>query len=149
MALAAFAGAYWNVIVLDGDLFVRKRVGVSHREIHPARFTDRVGLVLLFAFAQAVHYGIWLRLIPEEDRPQPSPRTFSASARALHRDMGTPMLFGATVLILGFAFWALLDLAHARISYLRLALFHGHLELAGLAFLFVEGYSKKSPQSSS
>ncbi len=38
-------------------------------------------LVLLFAFAQAVHYGIWLRLIPEEDRPQPSPRTYAASFR--------------------------------------------------------------------
>ena len=35
------------------------------------------------------------------------------------------------------------DLAHARYSYLRMALFHGYLELAAAAFLFVEGFHQK------
>jgi len=102
-------------------------------------------LVLLFAFAQAVHYGVWLRLIPEDDRPQPTPRSFSASARALHADLGSLVLIVATLLILGIAIWAAFDLANARYSYLRMALFHGYLELAAASFLFVEGVRSKTP----
>lgn len=95
-------------------------------------------LVLLFAFAQAVHYGIWLRLIPEEDRPQATPRTFAASIRALRVDMGSGILWVAVLLGLGFAIWAVADLAQSRIGYLRLALFHGYLELAAATLLFIE-----------
>ncbi len=96
-------------------------------------------LVLLFAFAQAVHYGIWLRLIPEEDRPQPTPRTFAASYRALERDFGPALLMGSVILIAGLAVWAVVDLVEARAGYLRMALFHGYLELAAAALFFVEG----------
>jgi hypothetical protein len=101
--------------------------------------------VILFAFAQAVHYGVWLRLIPEDDRPQPTPRTFRASFRALRADMGTWFLAGAFLVALGVAIWATLDLLEARSTYLRLALFHGHIELAAGAFLFVEGW-RRSPK---
>lgn len=96
-------------------------------------------LVLLFAFAQAVHYGIWLRLIPEEDRPQPSPRTFAASYRALEADFGPTLLATSVVVMSGLAIWAVFDLIEARAGYLRMALFHGYLELAAAALLFVEG----------
>lgn len=96
-------------------------------------------LVLLFAFAQAVHYGIWLRLIPEDDRPQPSPRTYAASFRALERDFGPLLLWGSLLLMTGLAAWAVFDLVEARAGYLRMALFHGYLELAAAALLFVEG----------
>lgn len=96
-------------------------------------------LVLLFAFAQAVHYGIWLRLVPEEDRPQPTPRTFAASFRALERDFGPRLLWASLLLMAGLAVWAVGDLMAARTGYLRMALFHGYLELAAAALLFVEG----------
>ncbi len=96
-------------------------------------------LVLLFAFAQAVHYGVWLRLIPEEDRPQPSTRTWAASFRALEKDFGPVLLWGALALMSGLAVWAVFDLVEARAGYLRMALFHGYLELAAAAWLFVEG----------
>lgn len=95
-------------------------------------------LVLLFAFAQAVHYGVWLRLIPEDDRPQPAPRTFAASLRALRNDMGAVTLLIALALGVWFAVWAVLDLTASRTGYLRLALFHGYLELAVAAWFFVE-----------
>lgn len=100
--------------------------------------------VILFAFAQAVHYGVWLRLIPEDDRPQPTPRTFRASFRALKADMGGWLLLGAILATLVVAIWATIDLLEARATYLRLALFHGHLELAAAAFLFVEGWRRES-----
>lgn len=95
-------------------------------------------LVLLFAFAQSVHYGVWLRLIPEDDRPQQTPRTFRASARALQADLGTPLLVGAVIIALGISLWSVFDLAAARDSYLRMALFHGYLELIAATWLFVE-----------
>ena len=75
--------------------------------------------VILFAFAQAVHYGVWLRLIPEEDRAQSTPRTFRASFRALRADMGPWLLAGALLFALGIAVWATVDLLEARATYLR------------------------------
>lgn len=95
-------------------------------------------LVLLFAFAQAVHYGVWMRLIPEDDRKQPTPRPFAATFRALRDDMGAAILAIAAMLAAGLAAWAVLDLAEARTGYLRLALFHGYLELAAAALLFIQ-----------
>lgn len=95
-------------------------------------------LVLLFAFAQSVHYGVWLRLIPEDDRPQATPRTFRASARALTADLGTPLMIVSVLIAFGIAVWAVADLAAARENYLRMALFHGYLELIAATWLFVE-----------
>lgn len=92
-------------------------------------------IVLLFAFAQSMHYVTWLRLVPEEDRGRPTPRTFVATWRALRADMGLPLLVGAAAVALAVALWAVVDLSAARTGYLRMALFHGHLELVALAVL--------------
>ena len=97
-------------------------------------------MVLLFAFAQSVHYGVWLRLIPEDDRAQPSPRTFAASFRALVGDFGLTAILIAGGVALAIALWAALDLTAAREGYLRLALFHGYLELTALIYFFVENH---------
>ena len=96
-------------------------------------------LLLLYAYAQAVHYSVWLRLIPEEDRDRPTPRTFRASLVALRADLGAPLLAVATVVGVGLALWALRDLMAARTGYFRLALFHGYLELCALAMWWVAG----------
>lgn len=98
-----------------------------------------VRLVVLFAFAQAVHYGIWLRLIPEDDRPRETPRPFTATLRAMENDVGRPLLYGTILVTAGIAVWAVLDLANARNGYLRMVLFHGYLELIAGALLFIEG----------
>jgi len=96
-------------------------------------------LVLIFAFLQAVHYAVWLRWVPEDDRPQPTPRTFRASYRALRSDLGRWGLRLAVFLALAVGVWACFDLAHARETYLRAALFHAYLEFAAAAWLFVVG----------
>jgi len=96
-------------------------------------------LVLLFAFAQSVHYGIWIRMMPEEARPQRTPRTFRATWRALTADFGRWPLLLTAIAAVGLVAWALVDLAEARLGYLRLASFHGHLELAAAALLFARG----------
>jgi hypothetical protein len=95
-------------------------------------------LVLVFAFLQQVHYGMWLRLIPEDDRHRPSPRPFRASWRALEEDFGRWPLRAVALLALALAGWGAVDLHGARLGYLSLAAFHGYLELGALAFLFIE-----------
>jgi hypothetical protein len=95
-------------------------------------------VVLSFAFLQAVHYAIWLRLVPEDARQRPAPRPFRASWRALRDDLGRPLLGLALLLALGIAIWGAVDLIAARAGYLRLATFHGYLELAVAALLLLE-----------
>jgi len=95
-------------------------------------------LVLIYAFAQSVHYGVWLRLVPEEDRERPAPRGFASSYKALVRDVGRPLLALALVSLVALIAWALFDLVSARSGYLRLAIFHGPLELVAAAFFFIE-----------
>lgn len=104
-----------------------------------------IRLVVLFAFAQAVHYTVWLRMVPDEDRGRPTPRTFVASFRALRDDLGL-WLLGATVLAsVAVAVWAIVaDVGTARDGYLRMALFHGNLELIALALLFAEGRPRRA-----
>lgn len=103
-------------------------------------------LVLCFCFAQGVHYSMWLRLIPEEDRERPTPRTFRASLHALHADLGTWLLLLALFVSVGLVAWALRDLVEARNGYFRLATFHGYLELCALALWAVEGTFSASGQ---
>lgn len=95
-------------------------------------------LTLLFAFAQSVHYGVWLRLVPEEGRGRETTRTFGATVRALVRDLGWPVLLVFAVIIFGLAGWAAFDVVGARHGYLRFAMFHGHMELVAVTVLFVE-----------
>ena len=132
--------------LLDGaaDSLAGLVPGALGLERHAAELAPGIGdpwatrLVLLFAFAQAVHYGVWLRLVPEDDRPRATPRTFRASWDALVSDFGRPALYATMTLAIGVFAWALVDLAAARTGYLRLALFHGHMELAALS-LFAAG----------
>ena len=98
-----------------------------------------VRLVLLYAFAQSVHYWMWLRMVPDEDRGRVSPRTFRRSWDALIGDLGPLVVWGAIIASVGLAFWAVIDLAQARYEYLHFARFHGVLELATAAFFLVEG----------
>ncbi len=95
--------------------------------------TMALRLVLVFAFLQSVHYVVWLRLIPEDDRPRAAPRRFTASAMVLLSELGAPAVGVISLLALGIACWGLFDLSQARLGYLKLAAFHGYLELAVLA----------------
>ena len=90
--------------------------------------------------------GVWLRLVPEEDRERPAPRSFTSSYRALVRDVGRPLLLLALLSIVALVAWAFVDLISARNGYLRVAIFHGPLELVAAAFFFIE---KQTPASAS
>ena len=96
-------------------------------------------LVLSFAFSQSVHYVIWVRMVPDEDRRRETPRTFASTLRALRADFGWPLVALAVLFAIGLAVWAAIDLFAARTGYLRAVLFHGHLEVAAAAVFLVEG----------
>ena len=100
-------------------------------------------LVLLYAFAQATHYIVWLRLMPEDDRPSKTPRSYRQSFRALAGDIGGWILWLSVIGALGLISWAFFGPGEARDGYLRLAFFHGHLELAAGALLWAEGFRPK------
>ena len=95
-------------------------------------------VLLFFVFAQSVHYGVWLRLVPEEDRARPTPRSFSQSYRALAAEFPPLALVLVALFAIGLAAYGAVDVTRARAGYLRLALFHGHMELALFALAWVE-----------
>lgn len=96
-------------------------------------------VVVVFAFMQSIHYGVWVRLVPEVDREKPGLRPFAASVRALRADLGLPVLVLVAIASALFLFWSLRSIEAARLGYLRLALFHGPLELGALMILGLEG----------
>lgn len=95
-------------------------------------------LVTAFAFAQAVHYVVWLRLVPQRMAARRSPSSFRRSVRALRADFGA-WGFGAVVLVtILLPAAALVDAPEARRIYLLLALCHGWLEVAIIAALLTD-----------
>jgi hypothetical protein len=82
-------------------------------------------LVLLYAFAQALHYVVWLVLIP---RLTPT--------RSLRGDLGPVALGVALALVAVVPLAGCFAPVRVRAIYLSLVLFHGWLELAVMAHLW-------------
>jgi hypothetical protein len=97
-----------------------------------------VRLLMFYAFWQAAHYVVWLRLVPEDDRPSPTPRSYLQSYRALRADVGSVVLWIALLGAIAVALWAAVNVGQARNGYIQLAFFHGYLELAAVALLWGE-----------
>ena len=142
-ALAIMAGALDPLVTLAGG-WSAPWTGTSFTEFvettTPAMDpTLAARLVLSFCFLQSVHYAVWLRLVPDDERVRPTPRTFRASWASLRGDFGLAPLLVLTAICLGVAAWGAFSLPEARLGYLRLAAFHGYLELAIAARWFVHG----------
>jgi hypothetical protein len=125
------------VPVADASLF-GVSIAEQMRAVSPVAASSPLALrfVTFFAFAQTVHYAVWLRLVPEDDRPRAGVRSFASTARALRADLGVPVLVAFVGLSALFIAWACVSLHAARIGYLQLAVTHGYLEVA-VAILFV------------
>ncbi|HLK92488.1 MAG TPA: hypothetical protein VKZ18_21510 [Polyangia bacterium] len=89
--------------------------------------------VALFAFAQSVHYGVWLRVVPDAERTSARPVSFRRSFRLLEDDLGPRGARIAVVLSLALPLAALLSAEGARRLYVQLSAFHGFIELAFVA----------------
>jgi hypothetical protein len=109
------------------------------RLAEPAPIEWALSLVLLFCFAQTIHYAVWLQLLPDDDRERASPPPLRTRWAGLVADMGWPLLLGAIAVSVGLAIWAVSDLMEACHGYFRMARFHGHLELAAATLMLVEG----------
>jgi hypothetical protein len=96
--------------------------------------------IQLYVFGQAVHYAVWLRLVPAEDRARDTPRSYAQSLQALRGDLPGWILVPTVLSMVGLFLWALQDPAEARWNYLRLAFWHGYLELGAAAVFAVEGF---------
>jgi hypothetical protein len=96
-------------------------------------------IVIAFVFLQAVHYAVWLAWIPQEDLAGEGTPTFRMTVRGLRKDFGIAgcLLVGAAML--GLAVLSVFRIGAALNWYLTLSRFHGLLELAVIAFLFVRG----------
>lgn len=96
-------------------------------------------LVVLFLFLQAVHYGVWLRLVPEDARRRPAPRPLAQSLVALEGELGRAGVGLAGLATVGVLAWGVLDAQGARAGYLWLASFHAGLEVAVAGLWLIEG----------
>ena len=92
-------------------------------------------LVLIYAFAQSMHYTLWLRLVPGTMAPSPAPQSFRRGVTALRADLGRVGLAVAVGLSVLVPVVAIGDPVGTRATYLALVLFHGWLELAVIAHL--------------
>jgi hypothetical protein len=100
---------------------------------------NALGLGLVFVMLQAVHYNVWLGWIPQEDVRGQGTLSFRMSLRSSLRDFG-PVWLGLIALVAIAVLAASFADAHrTRQLYLSLSGFHGYLELAAGAFLFVRG----------
>ena len=103
------------------------------------RADHAIGLTSAFAFLQSVHYAVWLLYVPQDDCHFEATRSFRASLRALVRDFGRGWL--AIIVLAAFTVVALafFNAVKTRHTYLSIAMFHGYLELALLAYFWARG----------
>jgi len=88
--------------------------------------------LFLYAFGQSLHFAVWLRLMPEVDRPARVPKPLRRALAEFRMDFGRwawPLLAVAAVsVVLLFA-----GGGPAREAYFALTYFHVGLEAAALA----------------
>lgn len=96
--------------------------------------------LMLFAYAQAVHYAVWLRLIPGERATSDAPASFRRGVDGLRGALGGRGFAIAILLVVAVPLLGLIAPVATRRLYLDLAGVHAWLELAvgahlGLAWL--------------
>ncbi len=107
-------------------------------------------IVLIYAFAQAVHYTIWLRLVPNNHQfyPRKGPSTFRRNLEALRMDFGRIGMWLVILGCLAVPCIGLFDAVHTRNAYLTLIAFHGWLEIAFIAHILCNATHRTTDSSS-
>jgi len=107
-------------------------------------------LLLVFCFTQAVHYAIWLRLIPEEARARPTPRSWRASWHAFKADAGPTLARLALVGVVAVPVVALITNAvRARALYVTASEFHATVEVILIVAVFAQARPRSAENSAS
>lgn len=104
------------------------------RELAPGMESATADAVLRsFAFAQLVHYGIWSWQLPGSVR------------RPLQADLGKVGVVLCACACVAVPLWGYWAPDAARSTYLQLAIAHGWIEFAVLAYLLARGVAMRSP----
>ena len=108
--------------------------------IAPVKRVDRaVGLTSAFVFLQAVHYAVWLSVVPQGELPGQGTVGFRRTGNGVLADFGP---VGAALVALAFLvvlLGACENPVRSSASYMSLALFHGYLELVVVLYFWVSG----------
>jgi len=147
-------GALVAAVVLASGVFSASTLasaGVSMFRVHvlqvalwlaPFERTDwAVGATSAFVFLQALHYSMWLTVVPQGALPGEGTQSFARSAQSLLADFKPWGLAVVAACALAVLFAAFANPGRAAATYLRLATFHGYLELAALLHVWVRGYA--------
>lgn len=90
-------------------------------------------LVVCYAFGQALHYVLWLKVIPEANYRLGIPTSFTRSWQLLKKNLGKTMAVFAVMSSVAFiSVWILGEFRVVRQGYLALAFFHGFFEIVTL-----------------
>lgn len=137
------AGAFDGPLVthaMGSDVGRFGLVEMTHTLTPGMDFVWGLRLVAVYAFAQAMHYVVWLRLIPQRMDVRSAPPTLQRSVRRLRVDFGRwgfGVLVVASLLVPVAALC--FDASEVRSLYLLAALAHGWIELAIIAALVTRG----------
>lgn len=117
----------WGLTVLDLSVWLAPAVRVD----------TAVGITSAFIFLQAIHYSVWLSVIPQAAMAGQGTLSFRQSARALRADFGTAGTLAVVGGIAAVLLFATTNAPRASATYMSLALFHGYLELVLLLYFWV------------
>jgi hypothetical protein len=93
--------------------------------------------LLFFCFTQAVHYALWMRLIPEEARDRETPRSWRASWTAYKRDAGPTVARLTIIASIAIPLIALIGgVVRTRALYVTASEFHATVEVMLVAVMF-------------
>jgi hypothetical protein len=134
--LGAFDGAATHTPLSD-RVFSINRLADAVAAGSGSPFRKR--LLVAFAFTQALHYALWIRVVPEEARERPTPRPWVASWRAYKADAGAGfarLSVAGAVLV----FVAVLGLGAVRTRsfYVTASEFHASVEAVLVCVLFLD-----------
>lgn len=93
---------------------------------------DRV--VMSFAFAQLMHYSIWVFLLPACAGAMQERRSLGQVAHDLSSELGRVGIAAGLLLLIALPTLGLFDATGARSAYLSIVLFHGWLEIALIVY---------------
>jgi hypothetical protein len=93
--------------------------------------------LLFFCFTQAVHYALWMRLIPEEARERETPRSWRASWLAYKRDAGPTVARLTIIASVAIPLIAVIGgVVRTRALYVTASEFHATVEVMLVAVMF-------------
>jgi hypothetical protein len=142
------SGAFHQVSLAAGSTAFGLHVLEAAAWLCPGLREDyAIGLVSCYVFLQSIHYAVWLMLIPQQQTPAQGTLTFRMSARSLLKDFGALSLAAVGLTALFVLVSACFDVHRTRTLYLSLAMFHTYLELAFLAYFWVNSRPKTLAQA--